>query len=209
MLHEIDTALRELLRTAVPEDVTIRFDPPDKSWRGSGVTALDVFLYGVREDMTGRQTGWTEQRDPRGRVVSRHAPPRRYYVNYLLTAWGDATEDEHRLLGAAMALLAQHEYLPPKFLTGSLGAAEIPVPIAVAHPDFGAASPDLWSALGVPPKASLDLVVCATLVPDLVTNLAPAPRRVELGVANETAQPATDKSIDDVPDPEKVIRERN
>lgn len=205
MLHEIDAALRALLRSGLPDDTTVRFDTPDGTWRGPW---LDVFLHGVREDLSARNATWTEQRDPAGRLIGRQPPWRRYFVQYLVTGWGEDPEDEHRLLGMAMALLAQHDVVPADHLGGSLRAAELPVGIAVAHPEFGAVTADIWSALRIPPRAALDVTVSATLVPALVTNLAEPARSVDLGMGQTLPPPVTPASARPDRWPSRTIRER-
>jgi hypothetical protein len=205
VLHEIDAALQSLLRSGLPDDTTVRFDAPDGTWRGPG---LGVFLDGVREDLTARMSTWTEQRDPAGRLTGRQPPMRRYHVHYLVTGWGDGPAEEHRLLGDAMAVLAVHDVIPVDHLDGSLRAAELPVAIAVAHPDLAATTPDVWSALGIPPRLALDVVVTATLVPTLVTNLAERARSVELGMGKTVPEPVGPRSARPDRWPSHAIRER-
>jgi hypothetical protein len=206
VLHEIDAALRSLLRAGLPDDTTVRFDAPDGAWHGPG---LDVFLYGVREDLTARMSTWAEARDPQGRLLGRQPPMRRYHVHYLLTGWSKTAEDEHRLLGEAMAVFATHEVIPPDHLDGSLRAAELPVAVSLGHPELGSATPDVWSALGIPPRVALDVVVTATLVPALVTNLAEGARSVELGMGQTVPEPVKPPSAKPNRWPSQAIRERS
>lgn len=209
VLHEIDAALRAMLAAVLPEGTPVRFDAPDRTWRAGDVRGLDVFLYGIREDLSARSAHWSEQRDINGRVVSRQPSIRRYNANYLITSWADDPGEEHRLLGLTMAALAMYEVIPSEYLVGSLLAAEVPVGIAVAHPDYGGVTADVWAALGIAPRVSLDVVVAASLVPALVTNLADAPRRVVLGaenMPNRVGPPA--KEIPKLPPPQKSLNER-
>jgi hypothetical protein len=198
VLHEIDTALRALLRTALPEDTAVRFDPPDPD---GATPALNLFLHDVREDLSARAANWAEQRNAAGRLVGRQPPARRYHVGYLVTAWSTDTEAEHALLGTALATLALHETLPEEHLVGSLREAEFAIVLAVGHPDFAATPLEMWTALGIPPRAALDLVVTATLLPALVTDLAEAAASLDLGLANEVPPPPE-------PDPSTVRPDR-
>jgi hypothetical protein len=142
-----------------------------------------VFLHRVREDLSARTASWVEHRDDRGRLLDRAAPARRYHVHYLLTAWGADSDHEHRLLGAVLAALAGHDTVPDQHLTGSLRAAGHPVALAVAHPELARSAPEFWRDLGLRPRAALDLVATAVLLPAVPTELAPPAQRVDLAVA--------------------------
>jgi hypothetical protein len=198
VLHEIDTALRALLRTALPEGTAVRFDTPD---RDGATPAVNLFLHDVREDLTARAADWAEQRNAAGRLVGRQPPARRYHVHYLVTGWSTDPEAEHALLGIALATLALHDTVPEDHLVGSLREAELAVGLAVAHPDLPATPLEMWTALGIPPRAALDLVVTASLLPALVTDLAEAAARLDLGLAGQLPPPAE-------PDPSTVRPDR-
>ena len=74
------------------------FDAPTKDWAARRTTpTIDVYLYDIREDLRRRQLGMTGVRDAEGKVVSHRQPPRFFKLSYLLTAWTQRPEDEHRL----------------------------------------------------------------------------------------------------------------
>ena len=54
------------------------------------------------------------------RVVARHLPPRYFKLSYLLTAWTQRPEDEHRLLAALLPCFLRNEALPGDLLRGRL-----------------------------------------------------------------------------------------
>jgi hypothetical protein len=126
---------------------------------------LDIYLYDIREDMSRRQVASEPVRDPATGVAGAHRmPPRRYKLSYLVTAWTQRPEDEHRLLSSCLAAFVRNEILPPDLLGGSLAASAIPVILQVAAPmgqDRSIA--DVWSAMGGELKPSLDLVAIAPL----------------------------------------------
>ena len=82
------------------------FDAPTKDWAGRrNAPTIDVYLYDIREDLRRRERGLINEYDERGRIVGRHLPPRHFKLSYLVTAWTQRPEDEHRLLVGAAAVL--------------------------------------------------------------------------------------------------------
>jgi hypothetical protein len=165
MIHEVDEALRALVRRDAlnGSDVEVVFDAPTKDWAGRRNTpTLDVYLYDIREDMKRRHVGMVEDRDDTGTVVGRRPPPRQFKLSYLITAWTNRPEDEHRLLSSALGCFIRYDTLPDDVLTGSLADVGIPVSMYVAlPPPEDRQISDVWSALGGELKPSLDLVVVA------------------------------------------------
>jgi hypothetical protein len=85
-------------------------------------------------------------------------------LSYLVTAWTQRPEDEHRLLSACLAVLARNEFIPFDLVEGSLASSPFPVLLNVCLPPPQDRSiADVWSALGGELKPSLDLVATAPL----------------------------------------------
>jgi hypothetical protein len=198
MIHEVDEALRRFVRRdALPgTDVEVVFDAPTKDWasRRSG-PAVDLYLYDIREDMRRRHLGETPERDAAGSVVARHHPPRWYKLSYLVTAWTQRPEDEHRLLSIVLGCFVRRDSLPRDTLIGSLAdlEAQVPYTCALPPPEDRALS-DVWSALGGELKPSLDLVVIAPFDPSPDRLIAPPvqePLHVKVtdGVARDYRRP--------------------
>jgi uncharacterized protein DUF4255 len=167
MIHEVDDALRRLIKEQALRgtDVEIAFDAPTRDWAARrNAPTIDVFLYDIREDVRRKARGLAVVRDAEGRIVSRHEPPRYVKLSYLVTAWTQRPEDEHRLLSSLLAGCIRHESLPPALLTGSLADLGLPVPMTIAlPPPEDRAFADVWTALGGELKPSLDVVVSAPL----------------------------------------------
>jgi hypothetical protein len=167
MIEDVDDALRALVRReAVPgTDVEVAFDAPTKDWSSRRNTpTVDLYLYDIREDLQRRQVMWQDMRDQTGFVSDRRPPPRYYKLSYLVTAWTQRPEDEHRLLSAVLACFVRHERLPDAVLTGTL-VGDLPVFAAIAlPPPSDRPLSDIWSALGGELKPSLDLVIAVPLV---------------------------------------------
>lgn len=166
VISDVDEALKKLIsREAVDHgDVEVVFDAPTKDWaaRRSGPT-IDVYLYDIREDLRRRQRGMINEYQDNV-VVSRHLPPRHFKLSYLVAAWTQRPEDEHRLLASLLRCFLRYEALPEDVLSGSLQDLGLPVPLTVALPPPEDRSfADVWTALGGELKPSLDVVVTAPI----------------------------------------------
>lgn len=163
MMHEVDEALRRVLRRgALPDGAgDVAFEAPSRDWAARRNTpTLNAYLYDIREDVARRERGAIAERDARGVVVRRRQPPRWFRLSYLVTAWTSRPEDEHRLLSAALGCLLGQETLPPEALTEALRALRATIPLTVAVPPPESRSiADIWSALGGELKPSLDVVI--------------------------------------------------
>lgn len=161
MIHEVDDALRALIRREALNgaDVEVLFDAPTKDWAARrNSPAIDVYLYDIREDLRWRAYGSVDVRTA-GIVSSRRTPPRYFKFSYLITAWTQRPEDEHRLLSAVLSCFLRFEVLPADVLTGALAAQGVPVRVSIAlPPPEDRALSDVWSAMGGELKPSLDLV---------------------------------------------------
>ncbi len=168
MIHEVDESLKVLITgEALNGGVDVSFDAPTREWAArSGSPTINVFLYDIREDLGRRDVAPREIRNDAGRVVDRQAPPRRFKLSYLLTAWTQRPEDEHRLLSVLLARFLTFDAIPQQYLTGSLAELNIPVVLTLALPAGPERSlSDIWSALGGELKPSLDLNVIAPIDP--------------------------------------------
>ncbi|MFV0458465.1 MAG: DUF4255 domain-containing protein [Actinomycetales bacterium] len=163
MIPDVDAALRSLIEGAGgTRDVEVVFDAPTKEWaaRRSSPT-VDVYLYDIREDLRRRERGLVNEYGD-GRVIARHLPARHFKLSYLITAWTQRPEDEHRLLASLLQLFLGHDAIPAEHLSGSLATLGLAVPVTIALPPPEDRSfADVWSALGGELKPSLDLVVSA------------------------------------------------
>src|SRR3954463_8098846 len=123
MLHELDTALRTLVERELGEesDVEIDFDAPTKEWASHrNRPTIDIYLYDIRQDTTRYQFGTIEHRGSDRLVTARRPMPKFFRIAYLVTAWTQRAEDEHRLLSGLMSTFLMHETIPAELLTGSL-----------------------------------------------------------------------------------------
>src|SRR5215469_7477201 len=227
MIQEVDEALRMLVRReALPgTDVDVAFDAPTKDWSTRrNAPTLDLYLYDIREDLQRREVMWQAFRDQEGFVTTRQPPPRHYKLSYLVTAWTQRPEDEHRLLSALLSCFVRHERLPDDVLTGALlGDLPIFATIALPPPSDRPLS-DIWSALGGELKPSLDLVVTAPLVdareevagppvmeePRITVSRpeaeAEAEPEAEPAAARRRRRPGAEGETEETPTPDETVR---
>lgn len=192
MFYEVDEALRSLVRSEVLDgtDVEVVFDAPTKDWSARrNAPTVNLYLYDIREDLRRRERGLVNNYDARGAVVSRRQPPRQFKVTYLITAWTQRPEDEHRLLSALLYCFLRNETLPTELLRGRLAETGLPVTVSVALPPPEDRSfADVWSALGGELKPSLDLVVTAPVDGGRPIDAGPPVREgLSLAVGNREA----------------------
>jgi hypothetical protein len=195
VIQEVDAALLALIEreAAGTRDVEVVFDAPTKDWAGRrNAPTIDVYLYDIREDLRRRERGLLNEYDE-GRITARHLPPRFFKLSYLVTAWTQRPEDEHRLLSSLLSCFLRHEALPDDLLTGPLAELGMSVPLTMALPPPEDRSfADVWSALGGELKPSLDIVVSAPTSTGRVYPAAPhiqSPPAVSMGGVDDEWPP--------------------
>jgi hypothetical protein len=168
MIHDVDESLRELTRRDVLNGakVDISFEAPTKEWSARrNSPTLNLYLYDIREDLARRMIQHEVVRNDEGFVADRVMPPRRFKLSYLVTAWTQRPEDEHRLLSAVLACFVRFDALPSEVLQGDLARQPHPLRVTIGLPLPAERSiSDVWTALGGELKPSLDLIVTAPLV---------------------------------------------
>ena len=168
MIQDVDESLRALVKRDAlnGSKADVAFDAPTKEWSSRRNTpTVDLYLYDIREDLEQREVMWQDirgdARDPR-LITERRPPPRRFKLSYLVTAWTQRPEDEHRLLSALLGCFLRHPTMPADALSGTLVESRQPITLNIALPPPQDRSiSDVWSALGGELKPSLDLIVNA------------------------------------------------
>ena len=165
MIQDVDESLRALVKRDALNGSTadVAFDAPTREWSSRRNTpTVDLYLYDIREDLEQREVMWEAVRGDSGFVTERRPPARRFKLSYLVTAWTQRPEDEHRLLSSLLSCFLRNQTMPVELITGSLVGARLPITLNIALPPPQDRSiSDVWSALGGELKASLDLVVNA------------------------------------------------
>lgn len=153
MLNELDETLKTLLLQDLPrvterieaDGFDVSFDVPNREFR-SRLTrpTLSLYLYNIQENRDLRGRTWDRRRD--NGSVTTHRPPVRLDCNYMVTAWSNEVEDEHRLLTGATRVLFRNPILPADVLQGEL-AGDIEIMTEVAQPESFKDVVDIWSVL--------------------------------------------------------------
>ena len=168
MIAQVDDALHEIVtgEALSGSDLDVVFDAPTKDWAARrNAPTVNLYLYDIREDLRRRPSGMLEERDAdSGLVVMRRPAPRFFKLSYLVTAWTQRPEDEHRLLDSLLRAFLKYDALPSHLVKGALAepGEHVKVTIGLPPPEDRAFA-DVWSALGGELKPSLDLVVLAPI----------------------------------------------
>ena len=169
MIHDVDEALGALVRRDVlngQSGIDVSFEAPTTDWSARRNTpTVNLFLYDITEDVKRREVMFERVVEDSGEVRARRLPPRRYALCYLVTAWTQRPEDEHRLLAALLGCFLQYPTMPRDLLPAALAAVgqELIVNVGLPRPEWRQAI-DVWSSLGGELKPSLDLIVNAPIV---------------------------------------------
>lgn len=177
MIQEVDESLRALVKREAlnGSKAEVAFEAPTKDWAARrNAPTVDLYLYDIREDLERRDMMLREVRGDDGFVKSRQPPPRRFKLSYLVTAWTQRPDDEHRLLSTLLACFISHQRMPPDLLTGGLAelGETVYINIALPPPQDRSIS-DVWSALGGELKPSLDLVINAPVPVNFIQKAGP------------------------------------
>jgi hypothetical protein len=173
VFQDLDATLKAMFADpAAPGDLRnadVSFDTPDRDYKPSLAT-LNLFLHEVAENRALRDEARVLERA--GSTYTSRLPSLRLDCTYLITAWSPQTaglkaQEEHRLLGLALAWLSRFPVIDDRFLQGTLKSPVQPYPLStmVAQTKEGQPMGEFWSALGVPPRAAFSLTVTITAEP--------------------------------------------
>ncbi len=174
MLSDINQTLRQMIFERArldPSEVEIQFDAPAKEWINSRTKpTISFFLYDLEENTELRQSAMeaVQVRGANGNTISVKRPaPRRFNLNYMVSAISTVIEDEHHLLWRVMSALLRTPVIPEEFISENVKRLEIPLRGRVSQPDDGPRPIDLWNSLETAPRPSLLYVL--TVPVDLET----------------------------------------
>jgi hypothetical protein len=160
MIEDLDASLKAMLTgEATPGSALatadISFAAPDETWQGQGSgMQANLYLYRVMEDRELRSNQRNIVLNTDGSVDIQLFPAR-LECSYIITCWEkgsavagmDKEPSEHALLGQILYVLWRNTTMPAQYLSGSLVAAELALPVIAAESEDMAAKPDFWSAL--------------------------------------------------------------
>jgi hypothetical protein len=189
MIEELDRSLERWLRAAVPlaqGTAEVRFDQPERDWDARRpIPLVDLFLYSLRPSTNRAATGsWLVRQD--GGLAREPVVPV-FEARYFVSVWGGGPGVEHEL-GRIVNLLAPLRAIPEEHLGDGLRLAR-PRPAISLAPDDTTTSTQLWSALGIPPRAGVQLRVESPMGVPVALPAADPPRTMQL-VTSDRRRPA-------------------
>lgn len=185
MIEELDRSLERWLRAAVPlaqGAADVKFEQPEREWDARrSVPMVNLFLYGLLPASDRVATG--SRVVARGEGLAREAVVPVVEVRYLISVWGGGAGVEHDLLGRIMSLLAASKAIPEEHLSEPLRRAK-PRPVLSLTPDDHTSNSQLWTALSVPPRPSMQLRVETPLALPVAVPANDPPRSLHLGTSD-------------------------
>lgn len=176
VIADTDRSLANFLAATLGAETSVSFETPSDEWAKTlKRPVVSCFLHRVVEDIGRRSADWNDERTADGRVGARQPPVRFYQMHYQVSAWAKTVDDEHRLLGEVMEACLAGEVIGSEHVVGVLAGDSQPLLVRLGLPisDPGPQPHDIWSSLGVPLRASLELMLVAPLRPTLITDIAP------------------------------------
>ena len=159
MFADLDETLRQLLiqRGSLDSgEVDIAFEATTRDWAaGISKPTVNLYLYNIQENLELRDPSAWQVRRGNNNTAIKYRPAVRVDLTYMVTAWANAIEDEHRLLSRVILTLLQHPILPDEILQGKVAGQEIR--ISTAQPNGIKSPADYWGAMDQDIKASFEL----------------------------------------------------
>jgi hypothetical protein len=193
MINDLDEALRQLLIREIPiknGEVDVTFDQPKREWSARiNRPTINLFLHDLRENNRLRQTQnvWQTMRQDDDTIVQVRRPVR-VDLHYLVTAWANEPEDEHRLLTRTLMALFRQPNIPDELLPEALHNQPVPIPMMVALDEELRTPADIWGALDNEIRPVVTLIVTLAMNPYLpVTGPLVRSRELRFGQLDTTA----------------------
>jgi hypothetical protein len=176
MIADLDETIRQLLKEELPiknSEIEVSFEQPkrEKSAKWTKPT-VNLFLYDLRENNVLRQHQWERLTEGgnggRGgaeQLARLKRSPMRVDCLYMLTAWANDPEDEHRLLTRCLLTLFRFPVLPEDRLMGGLRNPIFDIQAQLARHDRLTNPAEVWSALDNEMRPSVSYVVTLALDP--------------------------------------------
>ncbi|MCH8282863.1 MAG: DUF4255 domain-containing protein [Chloroflexi bacterium] len=167
MFADLDETIRQLLiqRGSLDSgEVDIAFEATTRDWAaGISKPTVNLYLYQILENLELKDpSGWQVRRGNNNTAI-KSRPLVRVDLTYMVTAWANAIEDEHRLLSRVILTLLQYPVLPEELLVGTVAGQEIRT--FTAQPNGIKSPADYWGAMDQDIKASFEFK--ATVAMDL------------------------------------------
>lgn len=186
MIDALDRSLEKFLRRVVPlesSQVDVVFGAPDKDWSAQRARpAVGMFLHSISPAPSRAAAGVRTLRESDTIERARDLPI--MAMRYLITVWVADPSDEHRLLGQILRAVASHNSLPAEDREPELMDLWGPVTLSL----IGEAERtvfEMWTALGVSPRAAIDLTVYIPAGKPIQMGTEKPPTRLEIDTSDQ------------------------
>lgn len=187
MIHDLDELLRQILEYELPAydgGVEISFDQPTNDWEATKRDkqhSLNLFLHDIRENHILRRPDFDLTQQSNGKTAIQRAPTR-LDLHYMVTAWSNTAEDEHRLLSEFLNVFLRYSTLSMEKLKalqerleeekkGDLNIPESiekqpePIPMRLARHDELNNPAEIWGVLENELRPSISCVATVAFAP--------------------------------------------
>ncbi|MCB0099509.1 MAG: DUF4255 domain-containing protein [Caldilineaceae bacterium] len=182
MIDKFDEALQTFLFSALnisASDVDIVFEQPKRDWSTKlSKPTLNLFLHDIRENPVLRSQHPVMKFQVNGHVANIRRQPINLNLLYMVTAWANKPEDEHRLLLETLVALMRVGGLPEDLRAQHLSELEEGISFKVAQHDMQINPRDIWSVLDNEMRPALDLQVTMSINP-LFEDTRPIVREIQ------------------------------
>jgi hypothetical protein len=194
MIQDFDEVLRQILEHELPAyngGIEISFDQPTNEWettKRDGPHSLNLFLHDIRENHILRRPDFDLNRQ-NGRATIQRAPAR-LDLHYMVTAWSNTAEDEHRLLSDFLNVFLRYSTLSmdkiEKLQQEKKVTLEIPesirnqpepIPMRLARHDEFNNPAEIWGVLDNELRPAISCVATVALNPYEVIESTPVRTR--------------------------------
>jgi hypothetical protein len=152
MIDAVNEALRLLVMQELPvrdNEIEIAFNQPKREWSGRlSRPTLNFYLFDVRQNIRFKNAspGFEVTRRGDGKAEQQRAAPR-VDLNYMITAWAIAPEDEHRLLARVFMALYRSTEIPAPLMPEILHNQPYPIPIQLGALNELTRPTEIWGVL--------------------------------------------------------------
>lgn len=170
MIPVIHEALRSMLygQGQIPaSDVDITFAVPSRDWMaGINRPTINFYLYALTENTQFRESEFTHQYQ--NLHMTRRLRPRRMDLRYLVTTHfksptAEVHDEEWQVLWRVLATLMRNAEWPEEILPREIKALETGLQSQVAQAEGSPRTTELFSSLGISPRAALNYTLTAPL----------------------------------------------
>jgi len=152
MIDAVNESLRTLMVQEIPirdSEIEIAFNQPKREWSGRlSRPTLNFYLFDIRQNVRFKNAspGFEVTQRGNGKAEQQRAAPR-VDLNYMITAWANAPEDEHRLLARVFMALYRSTMIPDALLPEVLQNQPYSIPIQLGALNELTRPTEIWGVL--------------------------------------------------------------